>query len=216
MVTRGEDGRWGGCLQFRDTTDSVVLYRGKDNVPYRREGFALTISFWMRLSPDEDLKPGFVDPLQITDKQWNDACLFVDFTKDDQPRHFRLGAFSDYAFWNPQDTPWDDIAESDRPMVTVTRPGFDRRRWTHVVITLDRFNSTERRATATLYLDGVPQGTLARTQRFTWDPEKTAIMLGIKYIGAIDELAIFSGCMNANDVKQLSQLPEGVASLHKG
>jgi hypothetical protein len=212
-VTLSDDGRWGACLRFHDTTDAVVFFQGKDNVPYHTDRYGMTISFWMRLSPDEDLKPGYVDPLQITDKAWNNASLFVDFTKDDQPRHFRLGVFSDYAFWNPQNTDWEQIAAAERPMVTVERTPFDRRRWTHVAITLDGMNAADQPCAARLYLDGQLQGTLSRPQQFTWQPEQVAIMLGIKYIGALDDFALFSGAMNATEVGQLMALPQGVAGI---
>jgi hypothetical protein len=191
----------------------VLFFSGKDNIPYGPDAYGLTISFWMRVSPDEELRPGYVDPLQITDKQWNNAALFVDFTKDERPRHFRLGVFSDYAFWNPRDIAWDDIAESDRPMVTVQRPPFDRDRWTHVAITLRDVNAQRQDAAASLYLNGQHQGTLVRPQRFSWDPDKVAIMLGIQYIGAIDDFAIFRQGMTGDEIVQLMNLPRGVASL---
>jgi hypothetical protein len=206
------DGRWGKCLMFADTTSSVVFFRGADNMPYATDSHDATISFWVRLDPDKDLKPGYVDPLQITDKQWNNASLFVDFTKDDTPRHFRLGVFPDYTFWNPQDTPWDDVAESERPMVTVTKPSFSSDRWTHVVIVLHAINSPDQ-AEATLYLDGSSQGTLKRPQQFTWDPEQVAIMLGIQYIGKLDDFAIFRGAMPPDAVQSLYQLKGGMSTL---
>lgn len=211
-VHLADDGRWGRCLAFDDTTNSVVYFQGAKNMPYARESYSATISFWMRLDPEKDLKPGYVDPLQITDKQWNNASLFVDFTKDDTPRHFRLGVFADYAFWNPQDTPWDDVAEADRPMVTVRKTPFSSDRWTHVAIVLDQLNSPDK-ARATLYLDGKPQGTLARPQQFTWDPEQVAIMLGIMYIGKLDDFAIFEGAMSDDLVASLYELDGGVAAL---
>jgi predicted neuraminidase len=211
-VQRRAGGRWGEALVFSDTTESVVFFYGKANVPHATEQWAMTISFWMRLDPDQDLKPGFADPLQITDKKWNDAALFVDFSKDERPRHFRLGVFADYPFWNPSDTPWDDIPEADRPMITVERPPFSRDEWTHVAITLERLNS-QRPAAARLYLDGELQGEMVRPQRFTWDPDRLAIMLGLHYIGAIDDLAIFEGAMTADDITRLMKLEEGAKAL---
>jgi hypothetical protein len=207
-----DNGRWGKCLRFTDTTESVVFFHGADNVPYSADGFALTVSFWMRLNPDQDLKPGYVDPLQITDKEWNNAALFVDFTKDDQPRHFRLGVFSDYRFWNPQDTPWDDIAVDKRPMVEVARPPFSATSWTHVAFVLDGVNSG-RPALAQLYLNGRLQGKLSGPQKFTWDPQRLAIMLGIQYIGAIDDFAVFRGAMSVTEIAELMQLEDGVREL---
>ena len=46
----------------------------------------------LKLDPETDLEPGFCDPLQITDKAYNDSAVWVDFPKDDIPRHFRLVA----------------------------------------------------------------------------------------------------------------------------
>jgi hypothetical protein len=212
-VSRDAQGRWGHCLLFTDTAEPVVFYTGQGNIPYDRKPFGMTVSFWLRLSPDEDLKPGYVDPLQITDKQWNDAALFVDFTKDERPRHFRLGVFSNLAFWNPQNTAWEQIAPADRPMVTVTAPPFRRDQWTHVAITLDGINATDQAAAAKLYLNGEPQGTLTRPQQFEWDPQRVAMMLGIQYIGGLDDLAVFRGAMTAAEIQLLRDLPTGVAGL---
>lgn len=91
-VRLAENGRYGGSLRFREKTEAVVFYRGGANVPYASDGFEGTICFWMRVSPSEDLPAGYVDPLQITDKAWNDASVFVDFT-DANPRQFRWACF---------------------------------------------------------------------------------------------------------------------------
>lgn len=207
-----DDGRFGGSLRFFDTTEPVVFYRGEGNFPYREGEFEATISFWLKVDPEKELKPGYVDPLQITDKQWNDASLFVDFTKDDTPRHFRLGVFSDYKFWNPKDTPWDDIAVEDRPMVEVAKTPFASSAWTHVAVSLVGINS-EGLCQATLYLNGVSQGTLWKQQKFSWNPADVAMMLGIKYIGGLDDFAIFRAALTPAGIQYLYQLPGGVSSL---
>lgn len=204
-----DTGKWGGCLKFHDVQEKVVLYQAKQNFPYRTDGFDATISFWLKVDPEKGLKPGYVDPLQLTDKAWNDASLFVDFTKDDTPRHFRLGVFSDYAHWNPKDTKWDEIAESDRPMVTVKKTPFSGDRWTHVAIVLSGIRSGH--SHATLYLDGENQGILGDDLKLTWQLENVAIMLGIQYIGRIDDLAIFSNALTDEQIEQLYGLPNGVA-----
>ena len=71
-VWDSDDGRWGGSLDFRDNSESIVMFQGNQNMPYG-DGFSATISFWMLLTPETDLKPGYVDPIQVTDKKWNDA-----------------------------------------------------------------------------------------------------------------------------------------------
>jgi hypothetical protein len=157
----------------------------------------------MRLNPAEDLPPGFVDPLQITAKAWNDAAIFVDFTETN-PRRFRLGVFSDYKFWNPTDRPWDAIPEGERPMVSVSDLPFSRDTWTHVAITFQGFNSADTEGDAVLYLDGKPRGRLPGARQFTWDPEKVAIVLGIYYVGRIDDFAIFNRALGRDQVIALS------------
>jgi hypothetical protein len=205
-------GRYGDALRFTDsTTPKVTLYRGV-NAGFRERDWSGTVSFWLRLDPDKDLKPGYCDPIQITDKTWNDASFFVDFDKD-LPRAFRLGVFPNYKSWNPADTPWDNIAIADRPMVPVAKPPFTRSAWTHVAWTFRNLNSSDGGpGVATLYLNGESQGSQKRPMTMTWTPEKAAIMLGIAYIGDFDELAIFNRALSDAELRQLYQLPEGLSN----
>ena len=202
-VSRVDDhGRWNGALQFGKRTEQVVFFRGEKNVAFDAQRLEGTVSLWMRLSPDEDLEPGYVDPLQITDKKWNDSCFFLDFTKDEKPRHFRLGVFSDYKFWNATDRKFDNIPESERPMVVVKRPPFTRDKWTHVAFTYSRIN-TRAIAEAQLYIDGKSVGQLTRAQQFNWKPKDVVIMLGIYYTGLVDELAIFDRGLSVEEIQKL-------------
>ncbi|XZE56779.1 LamG-like jellyroll fold domain-containing protein [Planctomycetaceae bacterium SH139] len=196
-------GRYQGCLEFGPKSGQVLFYRGADTLPATTGAFDLSVSMWMQLSPDSDLAPGYVDPLQITDKTWNDASLFLDFTKDEVPRHFRLGLFSDYKFWNPENIDWEKLDDAKRPLVTLKSPPFKNSRWTHVVITIANANG-EGPATASLYLDGELQGILLRPQQISWDPTKLVIMLGIHYTGKIDEFAIWDRCLTPDETQQLS------------
>ena len=212
QAERVAQGRWGSALRFGARTEEVLFYRGGENLPYSADGFDGTISLWMSLTPDEDLEPGFVDPLQITDKAWNNACFFLDFSKDEQPRHFRLGVFSDLTFWNPTDRNWDDIPEAARPMITVKQPPFNRDRWTHVAFTYGGFNSNED-GVATLYLDGKPVGSLTGRQKFSWNPNDVVMMLGIYYTGMLDEMAVFDRTFTAEEIQQLARPTESLKSL---
>jgi Concanavalin A-like lectin/glucanases superfamily len=162
---------------------------------------------WMRLNPDKDLLPGYCDPIQITQLAWNDAAFFVDFDKD-LPRDFRLGVFSDLKYWNPNNVAWEAWPVDKRPMVTVKRPPFSREDWTHVLFTFANVNGGDQPAVATLYLNGKLQGKLQQPMKFNWDLAKTAIMLGIEYIGDIDELMIFRKDLNEAEVKYLYDLPK--------
>lgn len=208
-------GRYGGAIRFSDgAATQVTMFRGT-NMDYRESDWSGTVSMWLRLSPDEDLRPGYCDPLQITDKAWNDAAFFVDFDKD-LPRVFRLGVFPDYRSWNPMDTPWEKIPVTSRPMVAVNKPPFRRTEWTHVAWTFSGLNSDRSgNGQAELYVNGRSVGRLGNPMKFSWKIEKTAIMLGIAYTGDFDELAIYNRALTADEIEGLYRLPSGLTALKK-
>jgi hypothetical protein len=208
-------GRHGGALRFVNKTKTRFYYRGARNIHYAKKSWSGTVSFWLRLDPDKDLAPGFCDPIQITDKTWNKSALWVDFSKE-LPRTFRFGAYADFKIWNPENKKYDDIPESQRPMVVVKKPPFSRDRWTHVVLTYSKFNTSGTRGVANLYLDGKLRGAVEKhRQVFTWTPEKVAIMVGISYVGWFDDLALFDRALTAAEIKRLHALPGGVTDLTK-
>jgi enterochelin esterase-like enzyme len=207
-------GKYGGSLTFGTNAPQAVLYRGGKNMGYKKEDWSGTVSIWLKLTPETDLKPGFADPIQITDKKWDDSALFVDFSKDELPRHFRLGVFPDYKTWNPKGTNWDNIAVKDRPMIVVEKPPFKNDRWTHVAFTFSHFNTDRTDAAATLYLDGKPQGARMGPQKFTWDEEKVGLILGLLYIGEMDDFAVFDKALSAEEMEGLFKLEKGISELH--
>jgi predicted secreted protein len=86
-------------------------------------------------------------------------------------------------------------------MVTVKKPSFTRESWTHVAFTISHANATDQYKTAAnLFIDGKFQGRIVDPMKFTWDNSKTAIMIGIEYIGDFDELMIFDRALNEADV----------------
>ena len=202
-------GRYGDALRFADNAPQVLFFKGT-NAGFREKDWSGTVSFWLKLNPDKDLKPGYCDPIQITDKAWNDAAFFVDFDKD-LPRVFRLGVFPNYKSWNPRDTPWEQVRVAERPMVPVMKPPFSSAEWTHVAYTFENVNSSEaKESTASLYLNGKVQGSLNRPLKFSWDPSKAAIMIGLSYIGDFDELAIFNRSLTSEEISSVYQLPDGL------
>jgi hypothetical protein len=206
-------GRHGGCLRITANNPQVIYYAGEKNIDWRPDDWSGTLSLWMRLDPQVDLAPGFADPIQITDKKWDDASLFLDFSKDEVPRHFRLGIFADFRFWNPDNIPYEKLPPARRPMVVVEKPPFRKEGWTHVVATWSHYNTANPEAKAVLYLDGKPQGTLPGRQTLGWNPPKTAIMLALSYIGDLDELALFDRDLTAAEVRQLFELPHGLTPV---
>jgi hypothetical protein len=208
------EGRFGDALQFHKKSPEMVFFKASQNVPYRAKHWAGTVSFWLRLSPDEDLEPGFTDPIQITPRQWNDAAFFVEFGKDEKPRHFRLGAYADFKVWNPENRDWGAIPFEEKPLISVTQPPFKRTKWTHVVFTFSDFNTSKKNGVARLYLDGRLHGEMAnREQTFSWDTAETRIMLGLSYVGYFDELAIFDRELSPEEVRLVYESDDGLRSL---
>lgn len=208
------EGKFGDGLQFHRKSSEMIFFQAEKNFPYQQKDWSGTVSLWLKVDPEMELAPGYTDPIQITPREWNDAAFFVEFTADDKPRHFRLGAYADFKIWNPDNRDWNIIPFAEKPLVRVERPPFNRQSWTHVVFTFEKFNTGRKDGIATLYLNGNAQGQLSpREQTFTWDPAKTLIMVGLSYVGMLDELAVFNRALTSKEVQQLHELKNGVASL---
>lgn len=213
VVIASGKGRYGDALHFPKKSRNMVFFYGDKNTGYRAKDWSGTISVWLSLDP-ADLKQQFADPVQITDKKYNNSAFWVDFTKDDTPPHFRMGVFPDWKVWNPEDLKQNQIPESEQPIVRAKGQHFGRDKWTHVVMTFSGFNTAGTGGTAKLYINGDLQGTVKnRRQVFTWDLSKTTIRLGLGYVGLLDELAIFNRALNADDVQTLYKLPAGISGL---
>ena len=206
-------GRFGSALEFTPETSHVVLFKAARNVAYSRSDFGGTASFWMSADPAE-IPQRYCDPFQLTDKDYSDACIWADFTKNDTPPDFRLGCFGDQG-------EWDVAGQRGRSeefffrLVKVAEPPFAKGRWTHVAFTWDGLN-TSRPGRARLYLNAEYKGATSRVdERFTWDVEKAGIRLGTgHYVGLLDDLAFFNRPCSADEVRALFELERGVAELH--
>ncbi len=98
--------------------------------------------------------------------------------------------------------------------MTVSGPPFAGDRWTHVAIVFDHVNAVdETTASVELFLNAVPQGRIIRPLPLNWEIDRTAIMLGLSYIGEIDELAVFTSAFSAEQIQRLYALPTGIAGL---
>lgn len=208
-----DGGRFGGGLEFTAKNTHAIFFRAAENVAYTPAEWSGTISFWLSLNPASDLEPGFCDPIQITDSRYNDAAVWVDFTRDN-PRQFRLGVFGDLAAWNPDDVPPDEFPFFGERLIVVDPPPFSKDTWTHVVITYSGLGS-EADGTANLYLNGVaePKTASGIEAPFTWDAD-ASVRLGINYVGRYDELALFDRALSADEVAELHALDGGVGELY--
>lgn len=209
-------GRFGNALRFTRRQSPLVFFPAARNLGYQTNRWSGTVSLWLSVDPQADLEMGFCDPVQITPRAWNDAAFFVEFEKRTNDIPFRLGAYSDFAVWNPQNRKWEEIPAADKPLVAAPLPTpFARDRWTHVVFTFENFNTGHPDGLARLYLDGRPVATVGfRQQTFTWDESQAALMLGLGYIGLMDELAVFNRALTPEEVRWLHALPKGVSELH--
>lgn len=202
------EGRHGDALRITLKSTPFVFFKGERNIAYRTHDWSGTVSVWMRLDPDRDLAPGYSDPLIITPRAWNDAAMFVDFTRDDVPRRFRFAAFADRTAWDPGRREWEAVPVAERPMVELTGPRFAADRWTHVAWTWSRFNTGGTDGVLACYIDGEPVGTLSgRPQHYTWDPREVTIALGVEFRGLMDELAIFNRALTPGEIRALHQSP---------
>jgi hypothetical protein len=197
-LEKGSGVAGGGALRFRSKNTHALFFRGERHVTPANG----TISFWLRLDPQQDLAPGFCDPIQITDKAYNDSAIWVDFTKDEVPRHFRLGVFGSLKAWNPENREPDRNPDFLKRLIVVQKPPFSRERWTHVAVTWKDLGASG--GSASLFLNGklVSSSTGIR-ESFEWDPSKLAIRLGVNYAGLMDEVAVFDRSLSDGEVASL-------------
>jgi len=187
-----------GALRFKSKHTSALFFKAKDNVPVSTG----TIAFKLKLDPEQDLAPDYVDPIQFTDKAYNDSAIWVDFTKDEKPRLFRLGVFGELKSWNPGNLPPDKNPKFNDRLVIVKQPPFTRAKWTQIVITYDGLGAGK--GSASLYLDGKLQGASALIgEAFNWDPMKASIRLGVNYTGLMDDIAVYSRVLTAKEIARL-------------
>lgn len=192
----------GGALRFTKKNTNALFYKGDANAGYAPGKWSGTVSFWLKLDPETELEPGFCDPIQITDKAYNDSAIWTDFTKDERPRHFRLGVFGDLKSWNPKNLSAEKDPTFNNRLVVEPKHPFRRDQWTSVTVTWSGLGA--KGGQASLYLNGKLVGTRQGIDEpFQWDMAKAAIRLGVNYVGLFDELTLFSRPLTATEVAQL-------------
>ncbi|WP_422859617.1 LamG-like jellyroll fold domain-containing protein [Flagellimonas sp. S174] len=201
-VVFAEDiGLSGGALDFKKKGKPVVFFDAFRNMGYSKGSWSGAISFWLQLDPAKDLEPGFCDPIQITDVNYNDASIWVDFTKEN-PRDFRLGVIGDLALWNPENIGPDNNPELEKRLIRVKEPPFKRGEWTHIVINFSNLGADS--SEYQLYVNGTLKGTKKDIgDLFSWEEEKAKIFLGLNYIGLMDELSVFSEPLSVDNIGKI-------------
>lgn len=209
-------GRFGDHIVF-DTPEDIkgtrAFYKLPQNLEYKASDWSGTISFWIKVSPDEDLRPGYTDPIQLTPRSALDGCLWVDFSLDEH-RVFRMGAFPDKKYWNPENKPNREIPDTNRPLIPLVDPPFSRDHWSHVVMTFAGFNNPGKGGVAKLYIDGQFHDDLTGWEQiYTWDLDKAQIRLGVNYVGALDEVSCFNRELTDDEIQRLYELENGLTAL---
>jgi hypothetical protein len=208
------EGRFGSAIHFPRKGTTRPLYPGKDVLGYNEKSWSTTVSIWLRLTPDEDLEPGYCDPIQIVGDDTKKGFIFLEWSKDHTPRHFRYAIRPLIELWDPQGLGWEGLPDEKRPMVRVLDAPFSREKWTHAVFTLDKINEKEGKSSGTLYLNGKKQGSIEGFDlTFGWDPASVSLVLGAAYVGYQDDLAVFDRVLSDEEVKQLYELKGGVRDL---
>jgi len=209
-------GRFGSHIAFatpEEIKGTRAFYKLPQNFEYKKSDWTGTISFWLKVSPDEDLRPGYTDPIQLTPRSALDGCLWVDFSLDEH-RVFRMGAFPDKQYWNPSNKPNREIPDTERPLIPLVDPPFSRDHWSHVVMTFHGFNNPGKDGVAKLYIDGRLHDSLTGWEQiYTWDLEKAQIRLGVNYVGALDELSCFNRELTSDEILRLHNLEAGLGPL---
>jgi hypothetical protein len=213
-VKLSAEGRFGSCLHFPKKGVTRPQFSGVNVLGYNDTSWSATVSVWLRLTPDEDLEPGYCDPVQIVGDDGKKGFIFLEWSKDETPRFFRFAIRPLFHIWNPTNVQWGDIPVEKRPMVQVAKAPFRRDAWTHVVFTLDKVNDKTGKPGGSLYLNGSKQGSIEGWDlSFGWDPAQVALVLGASYVGHLDDLAVFNRTLSDAEVKQLFGLEKGVAGL---
>lgn len=216
VQARGE-GRHGDALCFTRKMRPVVFFKGEKNLGYRTNNWSGAVSCWLRLDPDKDLESGYCDPLQLVAQGWDEGNMFIEFSKDHTPRHFRYAILPVKKAWNPNNRGWEEIPDKERPMVPVYQSPFSRERWTHVVFCFGNINSGKKDGWGQLYLDGKDQGAFRNwTAPFNWDVTKSALTLGLSYIGWLDDVVVFNRPLTQAEVGLLFGLKNGARDLQSG
>lgn len=209
-----EAGKFGGALWFPAKGATRPSFKGEGVLGYNAKDWSATVSLWLSVTPDEDLEPGYCDPIQIIGDDTKKGFIFLEWSKDHTPRYFRYAIRPRIELWDPEGLGWEVVPEEKRPMVQLKSAPFSRDLWTQAVFTLERINAGTGTAAGSLYLDGKLQGRIENFDlTFGWDPASVMLVLGASYVGYLDDLAVFNRVLTADEVARLHGLEGGVASL---
>lgn len=214
VLVVGDGGKYGGALWFPEKSSVRPSYKGEGIFDYNEKSWSATVSLWLCLTPDEDLEPGYCDPIQIVGDDTKKGFIFLEWSKDHNPRYFRYAIRPRIELWDPQGLGWEVLPEEKRPMVQLKSAPFSRDAWTHAVFTLENINGGPEVNGGALYLDGKLQGRIEKFDlTFGWDPASVMLVLGAAYVGYLDDVTVFNRALTADEIAKLHALDLGGLAL---
>ena len=210
-----DGGRFGGGLHFTKKGTTQPRFKDAGVLNYNATNWSASVSVWLRLDPDKDLAPGYCDPVQIVGDDTKKGFIFLEWSKDESPRHFRYAIRPLEQIWNPNKLDWAKMTAAQRPAVNLERAPFSREAWTHAVFTLDNVNDKAKKPVGRLYLNAKLMGTIENWDlTLGWNPDAVALVLGASYVGHLDDLAAFNRALTDAEVKVLNGLKTGARELY--
>ena len=210
-----DGGRFGGGLHFTKKGATQPRFKDAGVLNYNATNWSASVSVWLRLDPDKDLEPGYCDPVQIVGDDTTKGFIFLEWSKDETPRHFRFAIRPLVQIWNPNNLDWAKMTAEQRPAVNLPRAPFSREAWTHAVFTLENLNDKAKKPVGRLYLNGQLMGSIQNWDlTLGWNPAAVALVLGASYVGHLDDLAVFNRALTDAEVKQLFGLKTSARELH--
>ncbi len=204
----------GGALEAVDVLpdNGRIFFPAKENIAYKKGGWSGALSMWINHDPDTQLKTGFCDPVQITQKGAGNGAIWIDYNDAKPNRNLRMGTFPAVAEGRP---PLQESHEAFSPMLWVDKPGLKVGDWHHVALIWRNFDTGKSDARATLYLDGKLAGEIKKDYPISmdWDLDKAGIYIAVNYIGLMDELALFNRALTEDEIGILRSQPAVLSSL---
>jgi len=206
----------GGALEAVDVLpdNGRIFFPAKGNIGYKKVGLNGTLSVCINHDPDKQLKTGFCDPAQITQKGAGNGAIWFDYNDAKPNRNLRMGTFPAVPEGR---APIKESREAFSPMVWVDKPGFKVGDWHHVALVWGNFDTGKNDASAALYIDGKLMGEIKKnyTISMDWDLDKAGIYIAVSYIGLMDELALFNRALTPEEIGVLRNQPAVLAGLKR-
>ena len=188
-----------GYVEFEKGA-TAMGYAAKTNFAYSDKAWGGAVSFWASVDVAA-LEADFPEPFHVGKREgnaypWDDAVIFVDFTKP--PRALRFGCYPDKQ---------GEISDAAvvKHVIQVPNIGWKSGEWHHVLISWDNFNSGKANAEWSLYIDGAEKGKKSGVlMNVSWSiSDVTARFNHYKFTGQLDEIAVFATSLNAKDAAYL-------------